>query len=82
MTELEELLQDDEPATIEGTYALLDKCCADLSKLMEVRGIRPCIHAKNLFFGLHQSRAMLWKVYHHMNAIFHPEQYPTKKTND
>jgi hypothetical protein len=75
VTEVEKLIQEvnDEPATIAGTIALLDKCCEDLGRLMEARAIRPCLHAKNLVFGLEQARTMLRQVYKQMNAVFYPK---------
>jgi hypothetical protein len=75
MTELEELLQDPEPASIGRVIVLLDKCCEDLGKLMEARQIAPTIHAKNLVFGLGQSRMMLRQVYqNHKRSIFNERQ--------
>jgi hypothetical protein len=73
MTELEELIQDDEQPTVAGTIELLDKCVEDLGRLIETRRIVPCIHAKNLVYGLEQSRTMLRQVYQGMDAIFDPE---------
>jgi hypothetical protein len=75
MTDIEELIQEvnDEPATIAGTIVLLDKCCADLGRLMEARAITPCIHTKNLVFGLEHSRTMLRQVYQQVDAVFYPK---------
>jgi hypothetical protein len=70
MTELEELLQDPEPATIVRVIELLDKCVVDLGKLMEARQIVPTIHTKNLMFGLEHSRRMLRQIYQDLNAIY------------
>jgi hypothetical protein len=70
MTELEELIQDDEPASLGRVIELLDKCCEDLGKLMEARQIVPSIHAKNLVFGLGHARTMLRQVHQELSAIF------------
>ena len=80
MTELEELIHDNEQPTVARTIELLDKCVADLGRLIQARKIIPCIHAKNLIFGLEHSRTMLRQVYQEMDAIFHPEN--THKAND
>ena len=75
MTEVEKLIQEvhSEPATIGGAILLLDKCCADLGRLMETRQ-SPCIHAKNLVFGLGHARDTLRQV-HAGNA----NKYVTQK---
>jgi hypothetical protein len=75
--QLEELLQDPEPASIGRVIELLDKCCADLGKVMEARQIVPSIHTKNLVYGLGQSRTMLRQVYQDLQAIYYPQ-----KTNE
>jgi hypothetical protein len=46
VTELEELIQDDEPATLGRTIALLDKCREDLGRLMEAGGSSPAFTPK------------------------------------
>jgi hypothetical protein len=74
MSELEELIEEiNEPATIAGTIALLDKCCADLGRLMEARAIKPCLHAKNLVFGLGHARDTLRQVHQEMQTILYPK---------
>jgi hypothetical protein len=73
VTELEELLQDDEPATLPRTIALLDKCCEDLGRLMEAGGLKPCIHAKNLVYGIEHARTMLREIQQKIIAIYEPK---------
>jgi hypothetical protein len=70
VTELEELLDDGEKPTIGAVIERLDKCVENMSQLIETRRITPCIHAKNLVFGLEQSRTMLRQVYQGMADIF------------
>ena len=81
MTELEAHIQDHEQPTVARTIALLDKCVEDLRRLIEAGKIIPCIHAKNLVFGLEHSRTMLKEVYQGLDAIFHPENIH-KEAND
>jgi hypothetical protein len=75
VTEVEQLIQEvnDESATIAGTIALLDKCCADLGRLMEARALKPCLHAKNLVFGLAHARDALRQVHQQMQTILYPK---------
>jgi hypothetical protein len=70
VTELEEILQDDEPATLPRTIAIIDKCVEDLSRLMKAGGLKCCIHSKNLVFGLGHAQDMLRQLQHQINAIY------------
>ena len=75
MTEVEKLIQEvnDEPATLGDVALLLDKCCADLGRLMEARAILPCIHTKNLVFGLGHARDSLREVCKIVDEICNPK---------
>jgi hypothetical protein len=75
VTEVDKLIQEihSEPATIAGTIALLDKCCADLGRLMEARAIKPCLHAKNLVFGLAHAGDAPRQVHQEMQTILYPK---------
>ena len=39
----------------------------------ETRQVTPCIHTKNLVFGLEQARTMLRQVYKQMHEVFYPK---------
>jgi len=75
VTEVEKLIQEvhSEPATLGDVALLLDKCCADLGRLMEARAILPCIHAKNLVFGLGHARDTLKQVHQEIQTILYPK---------
>ena len=76
MTEVEKLIQEvhSEPATLGDVALLLDKCCADLGRLMETRQIARCIHTKNLVFGLGHARDSLREVCKIVDEICNQKQ--------
>ena len=75
MTEVEKLIQEvnDKPPSLGGVILLLDKCHADLGRLMETAQIGRCIHARNLVYGLRHAREMLAQVQHKINETLNPK---------
>lgn len=55
MTEAEELIQDNEPATVAGVMALIDGCVNDVKRLMANREAAKCQNLRLLVYRLDQA---------------------------
>ena len=72
MSDLEELIQDDEPATVAGVIQLLDACSEDLGRLMLTGELQQSYPLRSLVYRLEQTRTMARRVYDNMNKVFNP----------
>jgi hypothetical protein len=79
MTEAEELIQDNEPATVAGVIALIDGCVNDLKRLMVNREVADCQNLRLLVYRIDQASTAARTVYENMNEVFNPEK---DKQND
>ena len=70
MSDLEELIQDDEPPTVAGVIQLLDACSEDLGRLMLTGELRQSYPLRSLVYRLEQARTIARRVYDNMNTIF------------
>ena len=82
MTEVEKLIQEvnDEPPSIVGAIALIDRCNADLVRLMAAEQIGRCNNTRSLVYGLAQARDMLAELQHKINEA-HKTLEQTKNAN-
>jgi hypothetical protein len=79
MTEAEELIQDNEPATVAGVIALIDGCVNDLKRLMANREVADCQNLRLLVYRIDQASTAARTVYENMNEVFNPKK---DKQND
>ena len=70
MTEAEELIQGDEPATVAGVVALIDGCVDDLKRLIANREVAKCQNLRLLVYRLDQASTASRTVHEKMNEVF------------
>jgi hypothetical protein len=74
MTEAEELIQDNEPATVAGVMALIDGCVNDVKRLMANREVAKCQNLRLLVYRLDQASTAARTVYENMIEVFNSQK--------